>query len=330
MESILPWSTSAMIIMPFLATSDFTAFVTSSNDLLEDTVTRSPLNESGAAATKDRRPGRGLGRCAPAGGRPGDLHRWRNASPVVSDPNDRGGRRFWRTYAGCVSMGPVVRRSGNRRPESRSTARLGRSEQASTASPPLCGRVHLPPRPHTAHRESNATQSESVGEFLVAPTLESCLPHSRIVPRGRGEILCEEVAELARLGATYIQIDAPHYALLIDPTTRRFYEQQAAQAGRTASMQQWLERALELDIALISAAPAVTYGFHLCRGNQDSRWLAEGSYEPIAPIVFQKIKAHRLLLEYDDVRSGSFEPLRLVPNDKSVVLGLITTKMPRM
>src|SRR6516162_5427661 len=88
MESILPWSTSAMIIMPFLATSDFTAFVTSSNDLLEDTVTRSPLNESGAAATKDRRPGRGSGRCAPAGGRPGDLHRWRNASPVVSDPND--------------------------------------------------------------------------------------------------------------------------------------------------------------------------------------------------------------------------------------------------
>src|SRR6516162_10950478 len=185
MESILPWSTSAMIIMPFLATSDFTAFVTSSNDLLEDTVTRSPLNESGAAATKDRRPGRGSGRCAPAGGRPGDLHRWRNASPVVSDPNDRGGRRFWRTYAGCVSMGPVVRRSGNRRPESRSTARLGRSEQASTASPPLCGRVHLPPRPHTAHRESNATQSESVGEFLVAPTLESCLSHPRTVPRRR-------------------------------------------------------------------------------------------------------------------------------------------------
>jgi len=192
----------------------------------------------------------------------------------------------------------------------------------------LC--AHLPPRPHTAHRESNATQSESVGEFLVAPTLESCLPHSRIVPRGRGEILCEEVAELARLGATYIQIDAPHYALLIDPTTRRFYEQQAAQAGRAASMQQWLERALELDNALISAAPAVTYGFHLCRGNQDSRWLAEGSYEPIAPIVFQKIKAHRLLLEYDDVRSGSFEPLRHVPDDKFVVLGLITTKTRRM
>ena len=61
-----------------------------------------------------------------------------------------------------------------------------------------------------------------------------------------------------------------------------------------------------------------------------SRWLAEGGYEPIAPTVFPKIKAHRLLLEYDDVRSGSFEPLREVPDDKFVVLGLITTKTPRM
>ena len=71
-------------------------------------------------------------------------------------------------------------------------------------------------------------------------------------------------------------------------------------------MQQWLDRALELDNAVISAAPAVTFGLHLCRGNQASRWLglAEGSYEPIAPTVFRKIKAHRLLLDYDDVRSG--------------------------
>jgi 5-methyltetrahydropteroyltriglutamate--homocysteine methyltransferase len=155
------------------------------------------------------------------------------------------------------------------------------------------------------------------------PTLESFLADVT-------EILCEEVAELARLGATYIQIDAPHYALLIDPETRGFYEQQTAEGGRPVSMQQWLERALELDNAVIGAAPAVTFGFHLCRGNQASRWLAGGTYEPIAPTVFRKIKAHRLLLEYDDMRSGSFEPLRYVPEDKFVVLGLITTKTPRI
>jgi 5-methyltetrahydropteroyltriglutamate--homocysteine methyltransferase len=94
--------------------------------------------------------------------------------------------------------------------------------------------------------------------------------------------------------------------------------------------ERWLERALELDNAVIGAAPPLTFGFHLCRGNQDSRWLTEGSYEPIAPTVFRRIKAHRLLLEYDDMRSGTFEPLRHIPEDRFVVLGLITTKTPRM
>ncbi|MDA2913929.1 cobalamin-independent methionine synthase II family protein [Acidobacteriia bacterium AH_259_A11_L15] len=152
----------------------------------------------------------------------------------------------------------------------------------------------------------------------VYPTLEAFLLD--VV-----EILREEVEELVRLGATYIQIDAPHYALLIDPHTRAFYEQQAG------SGKWWLERAIELDNAVMGAAPShVTCGFHLCRGNQGSRWLAEGSYEPIAPMLFRKIKAKRLLLEYDDARSGSFEPLRYMPDDKMVVLGLVTTKSSRL
>jgi len=151
----------------------------------------------------------------------------------------------------------------------------------------------------------------------VYPTLESFL--ADVV-----EILREEVAELARLGATYIQIDAPHYALLIDPSTRAFYEEQAGSIAR------WLERALELDNAVMRAAPPeVTFGFHLCRGNQASRWLAEGSYDPIAPVLFRNVNARRILLEYDDARSGSFEPLRHMPEDKVVVLGLVTTKTPR-
>ena len=72
--------------------------------------------------------------------------------------------------------------------------------------------------------------------------------------------------------------------------------------------------------------PGVTFGFHLCRGNQGSRWLVEGGYELIAKPIFQNIRAGRLLLEYDDPRSGSFEPLCEVPDDRMVVLGLITTK----
>ena len=81
-------------------------------------------------------------------------------------------------------------------------------------------------------------------------------------------------------------------------------------------------------IALMEGFPGVTFGFHLCRGNQASRWLVEGGYDSIARPIFQGIRAQRLLLEYDDARSGSFEPLTYVPDDKMVVLGLVTTKSP--
>lgn len=150
----------------------------------------------------------------------------------------------------------------------------------------------------------------------VYPTLDAYL--ADVV-----DILREEVSELARLGATYVQIDAPHYPLLIDPATRSFYE------SRGWTIEQWLNMGLELDNAVMQGFPGITFGFHLCRGNQGSRWLAQGGYEPIAAPIFRRIRAQRLFLEYDDARSGSFEPLREVPDDKVAVLGLVTTKRPR-
>ena len=137
-------------------------------------------------------------------------------------------------------------------------------------------------------------------------------------------ILRDEVAELVRLGCTYIQLDAPHYPLLIDPAWREFYEARGWPAER------WLSDAIELDNAVIEAGRPATFGFHLCRGNQLSRWLVSGGYEPIAGPVFGGIAADRLLLEYDDERSGSFDALSLVPDDKVIVLGLVTTKTSRV
>jgi 5-methyltetrahydropteroyltriglutamate--homocysteine methyltransferase len=87
---------------------------------------------------------------------------------------------------------------------------------------------------------------------------------------------------------------------------------------------------VELDNAVIEAGRPATFGFHLCRGNQHSRWLVAGGYDAIARPLFSGIHADRLLLEYDDERSGSFDPLRLVPDDKVVVLGLVTTKRPEL
>ena len=74
----------------------------------------------------------------------------------------------------------------------------------------------------------------------------------------------------------------------------------------------------------------MTFGFHLCRGNQDSRWLVAGAYDAIAAPIFGAIAAQRLLLEYDDERSGSFDALAPIPEDKLVVLGLVTTKTGRI
>jgi methionine synthase II (cobalamin-independent) len=138
------------------------------------------------------------------------------------------------------------------------------------------------------------------------------------------QILCDEVAELVRLGCEYIQLDAPHYPLLVDPAWREFYE------SRGWPFRRWLSYGIELDNAVIDAGRPATFGFHLCRGNQLSRWLVAGGYEPIAGPIFGGVRADRLLLEYDDERSGTFDPLRLVPDDKIVVLGLVTTKTSRV
>ncbi|HEX6405187.1 MAG TPA: cobalamin-independent methionine synthase II family protein [Pseudonocardiaceae bacterium] len=137
------------------------------------------------------------------------------------------------------------------------------------------------------------------------------------------EILRQEVDELVRLGCAYVQLDAPHYPLLLDPAYRDFY------ASRGWPAQRWLDLGVELDNIVIGQRPGVTFGFHLCRGNQQSRWLVEGGYDWLAQRLFPRVAAQRLLLEYDDERSGGFEPLAATPEDKTVVLGLVTTKTGR-
>lgn len=137
-------------------------------------------------------------------------------------------------------------------------------------------------------------------------------------------ILVDEVAELARLGCTYVQLDAPHYTMFLDPEYRDWY------AGRGLGAERWLARAVDLDNRVLRSQPELLTGFHLCRGNQGSRWLVEGDYGPLAEQVLARVAADRLLLEYDDARSGGFSPLAAVPDATVVVLGLVTTKTGRM
>jgi len=132
-----------------------------------------------------------------------------------------------------------------------------------------------------------------------------------------------EVEELVRLGCTYIQIDAPQYAALLDPEMREGYRQRGSDPDKL------IDVCIEMDNAIISGHPGVTFGMHICRGNNQSKFYARGDYGPIARI-FSQTRFQRFLLEYDDERSGGFEPLRHVPEDRFVVLGLVTTKKPRL
>jgi 5-methyltetrahydropteroyltriglutamate--homocysteine methyltransferase len=89
-------------------------------------------------------------------------------------------------------------------------------------------------------------------------------------------------------------------------------------------------RALKAEAAVIADFPGVTFGIHLCRGNQRSMWHREGAYDAIAERLFNELPHHRFLLEYDTPRAGSFAPLRFVPKGSVVVLGLVSTKVAEL
>src|SRR5262249_55867195 len=137
------------------------------------------------------------------------------------------------------------------------------------------------------------------------------------------DILRGEIEELIRLGCTYIQIDSPQYTALLDPDLREGYRKRGNDPDRL------LDLSIEMDNAVISNHPGITFGLHLCRGNNQSKFYARGDYGPITR-VFRNTRFQRFLLEYDDARSGGFEPLGQVPDDRTVVLGLVSSKKPAL
>lgn len=134
-------------------------------------------------------------------------------------------------------------------------------------------------------------------------------------------IVRQEARELAVLGCEYIQIDAPELGMLCDSQRRR-----ADFADQGIDPERLLTEGIDI-LNSVADGAGVTFGLHLCRGNNKGYYVGEGGYETIAQQVFRRTGNYSLLLlEYDDWRSGSFEPLRSVPPDKHVVLGLISTK----
>jgi 5-methyltetrahydropteroyltriglutamate--homocysteine methyltransferase len=134
------------------------------------------------------------------------------------------------------------------------------------------------------------------------------------------EILRREVRELVALGCEYIQVDAPELATLVDESVREAFHERGIDPERM------LGEGLEI-LGSVAEEPGPRYALHLCRGNRAGHWMAEGGYEAISREVFRRApRFGTFFLEYDDPRSGGFEPLADVPDDKFVVLGLVSTK----
>jgi 5-methyltetrahydropteroyltriglutamate--homocysteine methyltransferase len=132
------------------------------------------------------------------------------------------------------------------------------------------------------------------------------------------------VKSLVDAGCRYVHIDAPGYTAYVDePSLKQMRDRGEDPAAN-------FSRSLKADAAVIADFPGVTFGIHLCRGNQRSMWHREGSYDAIAERLFTELPHHRFLLEYDSPRAGSFAPLRFMPKGKVAVLGLVSTKVPEL
>jgi 5-methyltetrahydropteroyltriglutamate--homocysteine methyltransferase len=134
-----------------------------------------------------------------------------------------------------------------------------------------------------------------------------------------------ELEELAEAGCRYVQLDEVPVAMLCDPDVCR---QAAAQGGDPTAL---LDTYLGLLQRIVADRPAgMTFGMHLCRGNFRGRWMAAGGYEPVAEKLFNATPVDVFFLEYDSERAGDFQPLRLVPKGKRVVLGLVSSKSAQL
>ena len=137
-------------------------------------------------------------------------------------------------------------------------------------------------------------------------------------------IFREEIRALIAEGVSYIQLDAPQYTYYADEQIRAALQREGSDPDAM------LAAAVAGDRACVEglAQDGVTLALHLCRGNSRSRWIAEGGYDRLAEQLFTSVPVDTFLLEYDSPRAGDFTPLRFVPRDKTVVLGLVSTKVP--
>ena len=167
--------------------------------------------------------------------------------------------------------------------------------------------------------------SAAYGRPLPTPIDRQVYPKLDAFFDDLGRAYKKAVRAFADAGCRYLQLDEVFIAMLCDPN----YRQKMKERGDDPEALGPLYGDL-INTAMSDIPPDMTVTMHLCRGNYKSTFMGSGGYEAEQEILFNRIKVHGYFLEYDSARAGSFEPLRLVPKDRAVVLGLVTTKTGRL
>ena len=228
--------------------------------------------------------------------------------------DDEGVQRVW--AGGSGSFASTMRVSGIIQVKIRQTKRLTKHEtDFMLQHSPGDIKVTLP----TPNQFPAIGYKKGISD-RVYPTYSEFLWDCVPIVRSEIQALCDE-------GVKYIQIDAPRYSYYIDPKWREYVRTEMGKDPDEA-----LDEAIRVDNACLEGAKraGVVICFHLCRGNNRSEWYAEGGYDPIAEKLFNQLNVDAFSLEYESARAGSFEPLRFVPPNKVVVLGLVSSKVPTL
>jgi 5-methyltetrahydropteroyltriglutamate--homocysteine methyltransferase len=247
---------------------------------------------------------------------------------VITDGEVR--RRFW--------FDPLTASLGYNYQESAPVPFHGKGDRPAEAPPKLPVvterlRVveNLPLREYTFVRDHSSTPTKTTIAGMTYASVLWVPEKSAGAYRNRDEYMAhavalmkEMVAGVVAAGTNYVQLDSPRYTHMVSEEGR------ANLLRLGIDIETWLAEMIAFDNELITAFPDVTFAVHLCRGNHRSMWSVEGAYDAIAEQLFNGLKVDRILAEYDSPRSGTFAPLRFVPQDKVVVLGLITSKEPEL
>jgi 5-methyltetrahydropteroyltriglutamate--homocysteine methyltransferase len=241
-------------------------------------------------------------------------------------------KSHWEPLPSPEELALVVR--GEQRQERESLGGRGRDPMHSVRQPATQRLRLLRNRPLEEFQFTQGIAHTPVKVTLIGPDRiiqRFAYEQSRDVYAGVEEFVADVVAierqmitELVQTGCHYIQMDEPGYTAYIDE------REQTDMRTRGEDPAANMERSIQAGNEVIASFPDVTFGIHICRGNRRSYWLREGSYDAIAERLFNSLEHQRFLLEFDTTRAGSFAPLRFVPKNKVVVLGLITTKTGRI